>query len=133
MQAFYYGINLGWVAGVFIALFITGFILAAAMCVLPEKYNFRFSKGNTFIWGALAAIVGLAGMFTILIMTVSMDDLETGKHWKTECLLMEVNIQAGTFSEPVNKLDCAGVILNVPAKSYYRYTAEWQWYEAKNK
>lgn len=133
MHAFYNGINLGWVAGIFIALFVTGGVQAASMCVLPERYHFRFNKGNIFIWGALAAITGLAGMITILIMTVSMDDLKTGKHWKTECQLMEVNIQTDTFSEPVNKLDCAGVILNVPAKSYYRYIAEWQWYEAKNK
>lgn len=133
MNAFYYGINLGWIVGIFVALFVVGIILAASMCALPKRYHFRFNIGNTFIWSSLAAIVGLAGMITTLIMAVSMDDLEMGKHWKTECKLLEVNVETGTFSDPVNKLDCSGVIINVPAKSYYRYIYEWGLYEVKNK
>lgn len=39
----------------------------------------------------------------------------------------------GAFSEAVNKLDCAGVIINVPSEKYYRYISEWQLYKAKNK
>lgn len=55
------------------------------------------------------------------------------QHWQTECKLMEVNIRDGAFSEAVNKLDCAGVIINVPSEKYYRYISEWQLYKAKNK
>ncbi|WP_228297638.1 hypothetical protein [Raoultella ornithinolytica] len=133
MNAFYYGINLGWIAGIFLALFIVGGILAASMCAIPQKYQSRLNAGNTFIWSSLAAVVGLAGILPILIMTVSMDDLEAGKHWQTECKLMEVNIRDGAFSEAVNKLDCAGVIINIPSEKYYRYISEWQLYKAKNK
>ncbi|SQA60710.1 Uncharacterised protein [Raoultella planticola] len=42
MNAFYYGINLGWIAGIFLALFIVGGILAASMCAIPQKYQSRF-------------------------------------------------------------------------------------------
>ena len=78
MNAFYYGINLGWIAGIFLALFIVGGILAASMCAIPQKYQSRFNAGNTFIWSSLAAVVGLAGIIPILIMTVSIDYLEAG-------------------------------------------------------
>ena len=131
MNAFYYGTNLGWVAVIFTALFVLGLIVAISICALPEKYHYRFS--GTFILSSLAAVVGLAGIFTTLIMTVSMDDLETGKHWGSECKLMEVNVKQGTFSDPVNKIDCSGVIINVPSGKYYRYISEWQLYKAKNK
>lgn len=133
MNAFYYGINLGWVAGVFLALFVVGCILAASMFAIPEKYNSRFNIGNTFIWSSLAAVVGLSGTITILTMTVSQDGLEVGRHWKTECRLMEANIQTGAFSDRVNKLDCAGIIINVPSGQYYRYISEWELYKAKRK
>lgn len=133
MNAFYAGINLGWIAGLFLAICVVGGILAALMCALPEKYHFRFNIGNTFIWSSLAAIVGLTGMLATLIVTVSKDDLEMGKHWGTECNLMEANVQAETFSYPVSKLNCSGVIINVPAKLYYRFIYEWQLYEARDK
>lgn len=133
MNAFYYGTNLGWVAGVFLALFVVGCILAASMFAIPEKYLARFNTGNTFIWSSLAAVVGLGGIITILIMTVSQDALEVGRHWKTECRLKEANIQTGAFSDRVNKLDCAGIIINVPSAQYYRYISEWELYKAKRK
>lgn len=73
MNAFYYGINLGWIAGIFLALFIVGASGSINVCN-PQKYQSRFNAGNTFIWSSLAAVVGLAGILPILIMTVSMDD-----------------------------------------------------------
>jgi hypothetical protein len=132
MSAFYYGINLGWVAGVFLALFVVGGILITTILVIPEKYHSRFNIVNTFIWSSLAAVVGLSGTVAILTMTVSQDDLEVGRHWKTECRLMEANIQTGAFSDMVNKLDCAGIIINVPSGQYYRYISEWELYKEKN-
>ncbi|EPU1046034.1 hypothetical protein ACVUNM_004046 [Raoultella ornithinolytica] len=133
MNAFYYGINLGWVAGVFLALFAVGSILIATILVIPEKYHSRFNIVNTFIWSFLSAMVGLGGTITILTMTVSRDDLEVGRHWKTECRLMEENIQTGVFLDPVNKLDCAGIIINIPSGQYYRYISEWELYKRAGK
>ncbi|QQQ26160.1 hypothetical protein JIZ39_31365 (plasmid) [Klebsiella grimontii] len=74
-------------------------------------------------------MAGILGTGVVIFVTVSNRELEAGKYWETECKLMEVNIQAGIFLDPVNKLDCAGVIINVRTRIYNRYILEWQSYE----
>jgi hypothetical protein len=49
-----------------------------------------------------------------------MDELEAGRHWKNDCNTLEVNIPTGAFTSPVNKLDCDGIIINVPGSSIIR-------------
>ncbi len=41
-----------------------------------------------------------------------------GKHWKTECKLIEINIDTGFFSGNGNRLDCAGIVENVKTHDY---------------
>lgn len=137
LQLYFYGVNLGWLAGGFLALFVTAGILAASVsCIacaaifaLPKKHHIHSGIIKIFLGSALAAIAGIVGTGVVMFVTVSNRELEAGRHWKTECKLMEVNIQTGVFSEPVNKLDCAGVIINVRTRTYNRYILEWQSYE----
>jgi hypothetical protein len=108
MNAFYYGINLGWIAGIFLALFIVGGIWQH-QCVQSTEVSKPF-KCWKHLYLELTGRRGGTGWDTpILIMTVSMDDLEAGKHWHTECKLMEVNIRDGAFSEPVNNWIAPGL------------------------
>ncbi len=98
--------------------FVIGLVGALAMVAIPEKFNLRVNRGDTFIYCALIAVVGFSGMFVISIHSFSMDELEAGRHWKDDCRTLEVNMPMA-FTSPVNKLDCDGIIINVHGGQYY--------------
>ncbi|MFM2838994.1 hypothetical protein AB8Q98_29125, partial [Klebsiella pneumoniae] len=110
-----------------------GVVGALAMVAIPEKFNLRVNRGDTFIYCALIAVVGFSGMFVISIHSFSMDELEAGRHWKDDCKTLEVNMPTGAFTSPVNKLDCDGIIINVPQGQYGVYIHQWELYKAKTK
>ncbi|EAN4970966.1 hypothetical protein EH030_20710 [Salmonella enterica] len=45
------------------------------------------------------------------------DDVKNGEVW-SQCKLLEENSYNGTFSENVNKIECKGLIKNIPISSY---------------
>lgn len=47
--------------------FVIGLVGALAMVAIPEKFNLRVNRGDTFIYCALIAVVGFSGMFVISI------------------------------------------------------------------
>ncbi|MFM2973756.1 hypothetical protein AB8S79_29190, partial [Klebsiella pneumoniae] len=49
------------------------------------------------------------------------------------CKTLEVNMPTGAFTSPVNKLDCDGIIINVPQGQYGVYIHQWELYKAKTK
>ncbi|NNP65751.1 hypothetical protein EF935_25355, partial [Klebsiella pneumoniae] len=115
MKTYYIlGHNVAWLNGICLILFVIGVVGALAMVAIPEKFNLGVNRGDTFIYCALIAVVGFCGMFVISIHSFSMDELEAGRHWKNDCKTLEVNIPTGAFTSPVNKLDCDGIIINVP-------------------
>lgn len=81
----------------------------------------------------------LTGCFSFITLVVfasqsfTMDELDVGRYWKNDCKFLEVNIPTGAFTEPVNKLECAGVIVNVPVAQYEEYIRQWELYKAKMK
>ena len=132
MKAYYIlGHNVAWLNGICLILFVIGVVGALAMVAIPEKFNLRVNRGDTFIYCALIAVVGFSGMFVISIHSFSMDELEAGRHWKNDCKLLEVNIQTDSFPTSVNKLDCVGIIINVPRLQYDEYIRQWELYKAK--
>ncbi|HHM1221537.1 hypothetical protein ACMWDS_31290, partial [Klebsiella pneumoniae] len=50
-----------------------------------------------------------------------------------DCRTLEVNMPTGAFTSPVNKLDCDGIIINVPGGQYYSYIHQWELYKANSK
>lgn len=134
MTAYYLdGSNITWLSYVCLFLFLAGFVAALAVFVIPERINLRVHRGNTFIFSVLITVVAFITIFVFTSRSFTMDELEAGKHWKSDCKLLEVNIPTGTFTDTVNKLDCAGVIINVPKIQYDGYIRQWELYEAKNK
>lgn len=77
--------------------FVIGVVGALAMVAIPEKFNLRVNRGDTFIYCALIAVVGFSGMFVISIHSFSMDELEAGRHWKDDCRTLEVNMPTGAL------------------------------------
>ncbi|XJP25281.1 hypothetical protein ACF8J8_25515 (plasmid) [Klebsiella pneumoniae] len=133
MKAYYIlGHNVAWLNGICLILFVIGVVGALAMVAIPEKFNLRVNRGDTFIYCALIAVVGFSGMFVISIHSFSMDELEAGRHWKDDCRTLEVNMPTGAFTSPVNKLDCDGIIINVPGGQYYSYIHQWELYKANS-
>ncbi|WP_241187181.1 hypothetical protein [Klebsiella michiganensis] len=80
-------------------------------------------------------VIGVVGAMAMVatIHSFSMDELEAGRHWKDDCRTLEVNMPTGAFTSPVNKLDCDGIIINVPGGQYYSYIHQWELYKANSK
>lgn len=134
MRAYYLeGNNIDWLIGICLLFFATGTVIALAMVAIPQKFNLRVNRGNTFIYSGFVAIAGFCGMLVLSIHSFTMEDLEAGRHWKHDCQLLEVNIPTGTFTDSVNKLDCAGIIINVPVPQYYAYISQWELYQENKK
>lgn len=134
MRSWYYeGNNIDWFIGVCLILFVIGVVGALAMFVIPEKINLRVCRANVFFFSAFMAVVAFSILIVFTSESFTMDELEAGKHWENDCKLLEVNIPTGTFTEPVNKLDCAGIIINVPVSQYNVYISQWGLYKDKNK
>ena len=113
--------------------FVIGLVGALAMVAIPEKFNLRVNRGDTFIYCALIAVVGVFRDVRYLHSLISMDELKAGRHWKDDCRTLEVNMPTGAFTSPVNKLDCDGIIINVPGGQYYSYIHQWELYKANSK
>lgn len=134
MRAYYLaGNNIDWLIGICLLFFAIGTVIALAMVAIPQKFNLRVNRGDTFIYSGFVAIAGFCGMLVLSIPSFTMDDLEAGRHWKYDCKLLEVNIPTGTFTDLVNKLDCADIIINVPKLQYDEYIRQWELYQSNKK
>ena len=134
MRAYYLeGDNIEWLIGVCLILFVIGVVGALAMFVIPEKINLRVCRANVFFFSALMAVVAFVTLIVFTSRSFTMDELEAGRHWKNDCKLLEANIPTGAFTEPVNKLDCAGVIINIPKVQYDEYIRQWGLYKRAGK
>lgn len=113
--------------------FVIGVVGALAMFVIPEKINLRVCRANVFFFSALMAVVAFVTLIVFTSRSFTMDELEAGRHWKNDCKLLEANIPTGAFTEPVNKLGCAGVIINIPTVQYDEYIRQWELYKRAGK
>lgn len=134
MRAFYLeGSNITWLNVLCILFFVIGVVGALAMFVIPDKFNLRVCRANLFFFSALMAVVAFVTLIVFTSRSFTMDELEAGRHWKNDCKLLEANIPTGAFTEPVNKLDCAGVIINIPTVQYDEYIRQWGLYKRAGK
>ena len=134
MRSWYYeGSNIDWLIGVFLIFCIIGVVGALAMFIIPKKVNLRVCRANLFVFSALMAVVAFAMLIAFTSGSFSIDELEAGRHWKDDCRTLEVNMPTGAFTSPVNKLDCDGIIINVPGERYYAYIHQWELYQANKK
>lgn len=133
ITAYMYGKDIGWLLTLFVLFLFVGGAIALVMINLTESYKLFSYRDNIFFISALISIFSLIGLVAFTPQTFSLDELETGRNWKKDCKLIEVTIPTGTFTDSVNKLDCAGVIINVPVKTFNTYTSQWEMYKDGNK
>lgn len=125
------GVNIGWVIDAGILIFLVGVSGVLAIFIIPGRVDLGYARENLFILGVLVTLAGLIVGVIFSQRAVSMDELQTGKYWITECQPVEMNIPTETLAGPVNKLDCAGVIIRVPDSQFKVWTQQWQLYESK--
>lgn len=128
MHAYINGMDVWWILVIDLVMLIAGIIGVFLALILPEHYQFR---GKLFLTGAFTAIIGIAIFFVMVRLTYSASEIDAGRHWKTECSLIEANVQTGFLNDAVNKLRCEGVIVNVPVYAYEAYTEQWQLLQKK--
>lgn len=128
MHAYINGNDVGWVIITGLLILFTGVLGVFAALILPERYQLR---GYLFLACAFTAITGFVISFVMMRTTYSANEIDAGRHWKTECSLIEVNVQGGFFNGTVNKLNCDGVMVNAPAYVYERYIQQWQLLQIK--
>ncbi|MGR7829080.1 hypothetical protein ACU6XK_23880 [Klebsiella aerogenes] len=128
MHAYINGMDVWWVLVIDLVILVAGIIGVFLALILPEQYQFR---GNLFLAGVFTALTGIAICFVMVRLTYSASEIDAGRHWKTECSLIEANVQTGFLNDAVNKLRCEGVIVNVPVNAYETYTEQWQLLQKK--
>ncbi|HEM8838392.1 TPA: hypothetical protein U2R15_004100 [Klebsiella aerogenes] len=122
MHAYINGMDVWWAIVIGLVILFAGIIGVFLAFILPEHYQFR---GNLFLAGAFTALAGFAISFVMVRLTYSTSEIDAGRHWKTECSLIEANVQTGFLNDAVNKLRCEGVIVNIPVNAYEAYTEQW--------
>lgn len=113
-----YNKTLGYFGLPCIALFVLACLLFAFSIYKKNERLFEISAISiTFLLAALIVI--------ILIPSYNDDDISDGR-MLTQCKMIEQNAYNGSFSENVNKVECNGIIKNIPVSSYnkamYAYT-----------
>lgn len=134
MRAHYFeGNNIDWFICLCLFLVVICVVNALAMFVIPEKFSLQVSRGKILVCSALTGCFSFITLVVFASQSFTMDELDVGRYWKNDCKLLEVNIPTGAFTEPVNKLECAGVIVNVPVAQYEEYILQWELYKDKMK
>ncbi|MEC5371254.1 hypothetical protein VXE67_26685 [Klebsiella oxytoca] len=134
MTAYYLeGNNIAWLNGVCLFLIVIGFLCTLTKFIIPKKISLRMNIDYILAFGVMIALAAIVTAVIFTSRSFTMDELEAGRHWKKDCKLLEVNIPTGTFSEPVNKQGCGGVIINVPKLQYDEYIRQWELYEGKER
>lgn len=132
MNIYMDGKNVDWLLHVAIGfvVFGTAFLLSHRISSILKKHQ---TSNDVLIYSGIALI--LAGFVLSIVVkrsSLSIEDIKMGERWLNECQLLETNINSGFFDEPTNKLNCYGVIENIPKYSYDDYTTEWLLYQQRN-
>lgn len=92
-------------------------ILFIVSCALVAWSMFKKNENlfNISIISTMALFAGI--IITIITPTYDDDDVKNGEVW-SQCKLLEENSYNGTFSENVNKIECKGLIKNIPISTY---------------
>lgn len=93
-----------------VIIFILSYLSAAWSALKKNEKIFDIS--------GISAVLCFAGVFTsILIPTYNDEDIKAGEALAA-CKIVEENAYNGLFSDNVNKIDCDGIIKNIPVNTY---------------
>ncbi|MBL2043904.1 hypothetical protein ELE95_29975, partial [Klebsiella pneumoniae] len=122
MNIYMDGKNVGWL--LYLAM---GFVALGIAFLLSHKITSMLkikstANGGLIISGITLILAGFVMFIVVNRSSLSLDDIKMGERWLNECQLLETNINNGLFDEPTNKVNCNGVIENIPKYSYDDYT-----------
>lgn len=115
-----YNQTLGYFAIPCIILFMLSCLSAAWSALKKNEKIFDIS--------GILAVLFFSGIITsIMIPTYNDEDIKAGEALSA-CKIIEENAYNGAFNDNVNKIDCDGVIKNIPVNTYnklmYAYNSE---------
>lgn len=107
---FIYNQTLGYFAIPCMILFILSFLLVAWGALKKNEKIFDIS-------GILSILFFTGIIISIMIPTYNDEDIKAGEVLSA-CKIVEENAYNGAFNDNVNKIDCDGVIKNIPVNTY---------------
>lgn len=105
-----YNQTLGYFSIPCIILFILSCLLVAWGALKKNEKIFDIS-------GILSVLFFTGIIISIMIPTYNDEDIKAGEVLSA-CKIIEENAYNGTFNENVNKINCDGVIKNIPVSTY---------------
>lgn len=120
---FYYRDLQPYAVGLLILLAFSVIVFLFSVWMLKKR-----NKGEHLLDGSL--LLAAISFSALLVMYGSVpvyndNDIIQGKAL-TQCRLVEENALPGAFSEAVNKVNCDGVIKNIPVSDFNRFTYAYE-------
>nr|WP_276591094.1 hypothetical protein [Escherichia coli] len=93
-------------------------IIIFILSCLSAAWSALKKNEKIFDISGISAVLCFAGVITsILIPTYNDEDIKAGEALAA-CKIVEENAYNGLFSDNVNKIDCDGIIKNIPVNTY---------------
>ena len=93
-------------------------IILFMLSCLSAVWSALTENEKTFNISGILAVLCFSGIITsIMIPTYNDEDIKAGEALDA-CKIVEENAYNGLFSDNVNKIDCDGIIKNIPVNTY---------------
>jgi len=93
-------------------------IILFMLSCLSAVWSALTENEKTFNISGILAVLCFSGIITsIMIPTYNDEDIKAGEALAA-CKIVEENAYNGLFSDNVNKIDCDGIIKNIPVNTY---------------
>ncbi|HFH1294496.1 TPA: hypothetical protein ACGHRD_000351 [Shigella sonnei] len=93
-------------------------IILFMLSCLSAVWSALTENEKTFNISGILAVLCFSGVITsIMIPTYNDEDIKAGEALAA-CKIVEENAYNGLFSDNVNKIDCDGIIKNIPVNTY---------------
>ncbi|HGB0585176.1 TPA: hypothetical protein ACIT3H_004260 [Salmonella enterica subsp. enterica serovar Virchow] len=93
-------------------------IILFMLSCLSAVWSALTENEKTFNISGILAVLCFSGIITsIMIPTYNDEDIKAGEALAA-CKIVEENAYNGLFSDNVNKIDCDGIIKNIPVNAY---------------
>lgn len=104
----------------FVGAIGVGFLISLIIVIcLMWRYR-KWGKDRFLTESLVMLVVFIASLITVFLLpTYNDEDVKYGEKLSS-CKMIEENAFNGSFNENVNKIDCDGVITNIPVSTYQK-------------
>lgn len=114
----------------FVGAISVGFLISLIIVIwLMWRYR-KWGKDRFLTESLVILVVFIASLITVFLLPTYNDEDEKYGEKLSSCRMIEENAFNGSLNENVNKIDCDGVITNIPVSTYQKMIYA---YQEKNK